>query len=162
MNKKVISILSVSFIIIALIILCVVFNVVNKNKESNLLFKRVYTDSSSFVHSEKGINIYDDGTIESIELYPVDKVLYVGKISKNELKDLKKLANGIAEESTSVIDLSMPNGGTAKAEIYNLKLGKWILLYEYKDISIKNNSNETDLIINYVQKLIEKYINGIG
>lgn len=145
-------------IIIILLIIGVIGLFLYHIKNKQMLFINSYTNNS-WGSVSRGYIIYANGKIEEYDVYNDDAELKKAKISKEELRELKSLANSI---NSNYVDRTNSanffDAGLIEKKIYNSKEKKWILLYQSGDKNGYNDTEETEKIIELTQQLYKKYL----
>ena len=152
-NKKVLII-----IVIIILVLCIAVGIMFgvKNNE-NALFVHSY-ENNAWESTSYGYIIYSDGTIKEYDDFNDNKELKKNKLTKNELDELKELANKVQDKFEVDNSFPMFDAGTIVNKIYNDKLNKWIILDKSGDDNGSKDSEESKKIKELVDKLYEKYI----
>ena len=152
-NKKVLIIIVI--IILALCIAVGIMFSVKNNKKA--LFIHSY-ENYAWRSTSYGYIIYSDGTIKEYDDFNDNKELKENKLTKDELDELKKLANKVQDKFEVDNSFQLFDAGTTVDKIYNDKLNKWIILDKRGNDNGSNNSEESKKIQELVDKLYEKYI----
>lgn len=167
-RKTKIIIVILSLLIISFTIRLILYNINN----NQIIFVNSYENNAWASHSY-GYRIYANGTIEEYDNYDSDTELKKAKISNEDLKELKKLANSVNSNyidgvnpeslfhpanSTTVILSEASDAGLTEKKIYNGKRKKWIVLYQCGDIMGYNDTEETWKIIELTEQLYKKYL----
>lgn len=155
-------------LIISFIIGLILYNINN----NQIIFVNSY-ENNAWAPASYGYRIYANGTIEEYDNYDSDTQLKKAKISNEDLKKLKKLANlvnsnyinGINPESLfhpansiTVIFSEASDAGLTEKKVYNDKEEKWIVLYQCGNIMGYNDTEETWEIIELTEQLYKKYL----
>ena len=150
------SLLIIIFIIIILIILIAIYP---NNRNNSILFKNSY-ENYAWGARNYGYYIYSNGNIKEYDDYDNKKKLKSAKISKEELNQLKELANIVEdkyEESASSFKLS--DSGIFTKQIYNSKLSKQVVLSKKGDSAGNNLTETSQKILKLTDELYNKYLN---
>jgi len=161
-TKKIIGILII--IIIGIIISLIFFSKINK--------KVIYINSySNFAWGAEGYGykIYSNGIIEEYDEHNSEAKLKRAKISKEELLQLKKLANSVEDDYIdsnsfapnsyeSIINAATEDAGVTEKKIYNNEEKKWITLSQSGDTVGHNDTEEAKKIIELTELLYKKYL----
>lgn len=160
-------------IIFSLIVgIIITINIVNKKETNKVVIYKNSHENYAWSPVSYGYIIYDDGTIEEYDDYNTDNEINTAIINKDELTQLKDLANSIEDEYKEGINPesvlnpnslmgSMENmfdAGITIKQIYNSKEQKWIKLYKFGDTMGFNNNEETKGIIELTNQLYKKYL----
>ena len=142
------------------------------NSNNDIIFKEEYTNDA-WSHNDYGYYIYKDGTIKQYDNSKpkVYSKLNEAKISKDELKELIKLAKTINDEikiidtkNGSLLDrmsATAYDAGMTQYSVYSDNLAKFILLREASPTPKINTSDNTEKLLNYTDTLYNKYLNDI-
>ena len=150
-------------VIILAIVITTIICVVNKNaeKETYLLFKSGYSNYA-WDKVNYGYYIYSDGEIKEFDEYETNKKkedLKSAKITKDELKKLKQLADSVEDKYEPNPDAEqIMDAGSSAIEIYSQKYSKWVLLSVDKGYEGSNKTEESQQILKLTEELEDKYI----
>lgn len=168
LSRKAKIIIILILLIISFVIGLFLYNINN----NQIIFINSY-ENNAWVPVSYGYRIYANGTIEEYNNYDSDTELKRAKISNEDLKELKSLANsvnsnyinGINPESLfhpansiTVILSEASDAGITEKKIYNDKEKKWIVLYQCGNIMGYNDTEETKKIIELTEQLYKKYL----
>lgn len=165
-KAKIIMVISI-LLIMSFIIGLFLYNINNKQ----IIFINSY-ENNAWAPVSYEYRIYANGVIEEYDNNNSDTELKKAKISDEDLKKLKDLANsvnsnyinGINPESLLNPDsLAVTLGeasdvGLTEKKIYDGKERKWIVLYQYGNIMGYNDTEETKEIIELTEQLYIKYL----
>lgn len=153
-KKKKVILLMIAICMVIIIGLAIYLNKQNRTE----LYKNSY-ENAAWGQQNYGYIIYSDGTIEEFDYFNTDRELKKDKISKEELKNLKELANLVEdkyEKSTSMGP--MMDAGYHKDEIYSQRLNKWIVLSTSGDSFGSNSTEESKKILELIKSIKNKYL----
>ncbi len=151
--------------IILIVVVCIITGIVGtiiflKGKEKEPIFKYSY-ENHTWEDSKNGYIIYFNGDIEEYDEYAKPEDLKKAKLSKDEIKQLKELANKVEDEYQEY-DIEISGAGLGKSvdEVYSKRLKKWITLSKMEDDgSGGGNLSETgESILDLTSTVYEKYI----
>ena len=155
-------------IIIIIIIASIIATIYLVNRESKnteeLLFKSEYINDS-WGYQNYGYVIYSNGKIQQFNnsTNAKDQNLKKAKLTKEELKRLIELSSNVIDNLEVEEDKSSSNFfdiGTSKTQVYNQKLGEWIILNQSdSQRTIKNNTDVAKEIMELTSQLKSKYLN---
>lgn len=148
-------------LIVVILIICAIagaiFYIDKKGKEP--LFKYSY-ENHTWEDTKNGYIIYFNGTIELYDENNKENTKKQ-KLTKDEIKQLKELANSVEDEYQEYDTEIMGAGlGTSVDEIYSRRLKKWITISRMEDDG-KGGGNLTDKgeeILNLAGELYKKYL----
>lgn len=162
MNKNKIFVI-LGIIILVLVLFFIDKNFINKSNQysylsndANMIYKHTYKNYA-WSTQEHYFIIYKDGTILDYKNYNGETEYKIDKIKKEELQELKNLANKI-EDNFTPSDSHLEDGGNNIKEIYNETLNKWVILSKFGDTNGKNETLNSKLIIDLVNKLEDTYL----
>ncbi len=126
-------------------------------KNASILFESSYKNYA-WGKQKYGYYIYSNGYIKQYDDYNKDKKLKSAKISREELSQLKELANMVEDKYEKSSIPGTYDGGTFSKQIYNENLSKWIVLSKTGDSMGKNSTEESKRILELTNQLYDKYI----
>lgn len=147
MNKK--KVLIIVGMIILLAIIGIILIAKNHKKE---LFIHSFSNYNKY-----GYIIYDDGTIKEYN-ETEKKKLKKNKLTKDELEELKTLANKVEDDFYVLEGATFFDAGTTIDKIYSDKINDWIIIFKRDYYYGYNNTEEGRRIRELVNELYEKYI----
>lgn len=167
-SKKVTIIIGISILLIMSSIIGLFLYNINNNP---IIFINSH-ENNAWTPVSYGYKIYSNGTIEEYDNYNNVTEFKKAKISNEDLKKLKDLANsvnsnyinGINPESLLHPDSlaatfgEASDAGLIEKKIYNDKEKNWVLLYQYGNIMGYNDTKETKEIIELTEQLYIKYL----
>lgn len=127
----------------------------NKNIEENILFEFSF-ENHSWQPKNYGYKIYLNGTIEGYDKYDESKNKSA-TITNDELQQLKKYADTIEDSYQSNNDRNY-DAGSAIYQVYNSKLGKWIIVKKGGVVTGTNDSDVSDKLVEFADSLYNKYL----
>lgn len=141
--------------LIAVIVTILYFN----NKHSSILFQFSH-ENYAWTPTSFGYNIYSNGVIKEYDNYNEEKELKSAKITKEELNQLKELANKVEDKyEKDNSGFQMFDAGTTTKQIYSERLSKWIVLSKSGDTMGSNSTEISKEILNLTKQLYDKYLN---
>lgn len=167
-SKKVKIIIGISILLIMSSIIGLFLYNINNNP---IIFINSH-ENNAWTPVSYGYKIYANSTIEEYDNYNNATEFKKAKISDEDLKKLKNLANSVNSNYINGINpesLLHPDSfaatfgegsdaGLIEKKIHNDKEKNWILLYQYGNIMGYNDTKETKEIIELTEQLYIKYL----
>lgn len=150
--KLVIGIIVCIVCIIAIIVTLLITNVNNR-----VLFVSSH-QSYAWGYVSLGYTIYSNGVIKEFNSNKNESELKSAKISKDELNQLKELANQVEDKYKKSDMAFTTDAGTTEKRIYSERLSKLVLLSKSGDTEGYNSSDASKEILELTNKLYYKYL----
>lgn len=166
-----------SKIIIVIIVILLVIGAISGGvlyyRNNQVIYINSY-ENNAWGNRSSELKIFANGIIEGYYNYNGETKTKRAKISDEDLKKLKDLSNMVNDNykeglnpesilnpnSLSEIMAGANDTGFTEEKIYSNKEKKWIILYQSGDIMGYNDTDETKEIIELIEQLYTKYING--
>lgn len=125
-SKKVKILLGITTFLAIIVALIILYLNNYSSRTDRILFQYSYTNYA-WAPTSRGYYIYSNGIIKEYDDYNEDKELKSAQITKEELEQLKELANKV-EDKYEREESAWCDAGTSTKQIYSTRLSKWIML----------------------------------
>lgn len=143
-------------IVTIIVIIGIVFGFVKKSGDAILINSH---ENGAWEYRSFGYKIYNNGVIQAYDNRDEELSARKKKITKDELKKLKELANSVEDEFELDETTRMFDMGVSKMMVYNSKNKSWITLRKAGDNGTGiNTTEEGRKIIDFATELYKKYI----